>query len=218
MGKIKNKTINIVCHYASLYGGNFIPSLIALANKLIINYRVIFTFPLEAKGRNWSEFMKQNGLTVLFIDFSKGFRKQIKRINKINNVSVVYTHFISGLRTKSLYPFSKRIKLLIHIHSDFSGGSKQSGFSKIKSFIEHRVLRKDAKYIFVSEAMYNKFSLKDNYFYIQNALALERIPSKENSSIELAKSKISNKDTVFLTFAWSPYVKGIEVLTDEILL
>ena len=111
------KCINIVCHYASIYGGNFIPSILSLSYSLKEQYRVIFTFPKEANDRNWVKYLIDNKQELFFIDFSnKAFKKELKKINSDNNVEVLYTHFISGLRIRSIYPFSKRMKLVIHIY------------------------------------------------------------------------------------------------------
>lgn len=199
------KTINVVCHYASIYGGNFIPSLIRLA-ACLSEYNIIFTFPNEARGRNWAHFIIKSGYTVNFIDFSnKALEKELKYINRINNVDIMYTHFLSGLRVKNFYPFSKKIKLLIHVHSDFTGGLKQSFFDKLKEFIEFRLIRKDAEYIYVSEAMWSRHSKFKGQNYVQNALCLERIPAEP----DVVPQK--NGKTTFLTFGWSPFVKGIDI-------
>lgn len=209
-----NKTINIVCHYASIYGGNFIPSILRVASFLEKkNYTVIFTFPNEAVGRDWIKYLKELQFRLCFADFSKkAFSKEIKSINKRNKVDILYSHFISGLRIKLIYPICKKIKLLIHIHSDFSAGKSSNFFDKIKSFIEHHLLRRDARYIFVSKTMASKFEGRGGYIYVQNALSLDRIPCNK---IDLNKLKsdthINDDDTVFLVFAWSPFVKGIDI-------
>ena len=39
------KTINIACGYSAVYAGNFIPSVLSVAEKLKKDYRVIFSFP-----------------------------------------------------------------------------------------------------------------------------------------------------------------------------
>lgn len=206
------KTINIVCHYASIYGGNFIPSVLYFANSNKSNYKILFTFPFQAKGRNWSNFIENNGFKIEYIDFSnKTFKKEIKKVNKNNNVDIMYTHFLSGLRVKQVYPFKKNIKLVIHIHSDFSAGIKPSFSSKIKCFIEHKILRKDAQYIFVSEDERNRFSNK-KYLFLPNALCLERIPCQKFDVASFKNDhQIPEDATLYLTFGWSPRIKGIDL-------
>lgn len=206
------KTINIVCHYASIYGGNFIPSILYFANENSSKYKIMFTLPIQAKDRNWARYIDKSGYKTVYIDFSnKTFKKQIKSINKNNNVDVMYTHFLSGLRVKLLYPFSKKVKLLIHIHSDFTGGAKASLSTKFKSFFEHKILRKDAQYIFVSEIERNKFS-NGKYIYLPNALCLDRVPCpKFDLDAFFKEHKISKDSTLFLIFGWSPFIKGVDL-------
>lgn len=209
-----NKTINIACHYASIYGGNFIPSILEVASSLKKKgFLVIFTFPLEAKNRNWTKYIRDLKFEIIFIDFSvKSFKKELKKIIKSNKIDILYTHFISGLRIKSIFPFNKDLKLLIHVHSDFSGGATLSVFERIKNFFEHHILRKDAKYIFVSKDMADNFKRHDRYIYIGNALSLNRIPCDKLDLIRTREeNQLKNSDTIFLVFAWSPFVKGLDV-------
>lgn len=208
----KKKTINIVCHYSSIYGGNFIPSILELTKNLG-EYQIIFTFPNDAKDREWCKYLIDCGHEVCFINFSSAsFKKELKTLNKNKHVDVLYTHFISGLRVKMIYPLSKKIKIIIHVHSDFTGGKKENCITKIKNFIEHHIIRKDARYIFVSQEMHGRYKKHNNYVYIRNALALNRIPCKSSNVESLMKdNNIELSDTVFLVFAWSPFVKGIDV-------
>ncbi len=206
------KTINIVCHYASIYGGNFIPSMLYFANSNREKYRILFTFPFQAKDRNWANYIISCGYKIEFIDFSdKTFKKEIKRVNKNYCVDIMYTHFLSGLRVKSVYPLNKKIKLVIHIHSDFTGGAKLNVYSKIKCFVEHKILRKDARYIFVSEEEKKKYKNK-KYLYLPNALCLDRVPCQNIDLLNFKnKHQIPQNSTLFLTFGWSPFIKGVDI-------
>ncbi len=208
------KVINIVCSYSSIYGGNFIPSILFLANKILLGKMsdVIFTFPLEAKERKWVKFLENKRFKIFFIDFKNNFLKNVRNINKKNKVTDVYSHFVSGFRIKMLYPFSKKIKLFIHVHSDFSGGIEESKFTKFKRFIENKVLRKDATYIFVSKNMEHQYPNKKN-IYLPNALAIDRIPcNKIDIKLFMQKYNIKETDTIFLHFGWSPFVKGSDII------
>ncbi len=207
------KTINIVCSYASIYGGNFIPSLLYLSNKIRENGNiVIFTFPNDAKDREWVKHIQSQGYNVFFIDFNNAFSKKIKSINKNNRVNVLYSHFLSGLKIKILYPFSKKIKLLIHVHSDFSAGKKNGLITKIKRLIEYKILRRDATYFYVSGEMSLRHGNRKKHIYLPNALCLDRIPCKQINIKEFKEAHhIGNNDTVYLHFGWSPYVKGTDI-------
>ena len=203
-----NKNINIICKYASEYGGNFIPSILFLAKELRKNRKVIFTFPEETKSRFWIKKIQDEGFRVYF--FKTNFKKEIISINKKEEIGYSYFHFISGLRAKLIYPFSRKMKLIIHVHSDFTGNKSISWKRKIKYFVEYNLLRRDAKYVFVSESLFNK--KKKTFHSVSNCLCIDRI-FESSVDIESFKIKngISNNDTVFLLFGWSPYIKGVDI-------
>ena len=208
-----NKMINIVCSYESLYGGNFIPSILYLANSIKEKgNEIIFTFPNGAKNRKWAEYIQNQGYKTCYISFGSSFSKHIKTINREHGVNVLYTHFLSGLKVKLLYPFSKKIKLLIHVHSDFSAGKNKGIIATIKRFIEYKILRKDAIYFYVSREMSMKHNAFNKSIYLPNALCVERIPC-EKFDVTSFKNQynISDNDTIFLHFGWSPYVKGTDI-------
>ena len=215
----KNKVINIVCDYASIYGGNFIPSILRFANLIKDSYFVFFTFPLEAKERNWAQYIINSGFSVQYIEFhKKTFRRELKKLNRLKSVNVVYTHFLSSLRIKLMYPFSFKTKLLFHIHTDVSCGTKAGLFAKAKNFIEHRILRTDAVYFFVSKDLKNAYKVGKNHYYLPNALCLERVPCNCIDAETLKSNYHINKEnTVYLTFAWNPFVKGTDIIVKAFL-
>lgn len=207
------KTINIACSYASKYGGNFIPSILSLANEISKNNKVIFSFPETAKDRNWCHYLQEKGYLVNFFRAETRHEIQdIKKINKANKVDLIYTHFISTPIVKLLSPFSKKLKMVIHVHSDFSAGVKnKSLITKIKKALFTNALRKDAKYIYVSKSMMEQEKTM-NSIYVRNALCLDRIPCKKLNKEEVLKRiKKKKGDIVFLAFGWSPKVKGIDI-------
>ena len=187
------KRINIICNYSSIYGGNFIPSILHLCKKLDCEL-ILFSFPRESENRNWVNSIKSKGYSVCFYD-RKSFRKDILGICKANKIDVIYTHFISGLRIKMVFPFNHKIKLFIHVHSDFSGNNKLSFKQRARKLIENKFIRTDATYIFV-----------------QNGLCLERV---ENEKLDretfVKKYDVDSSKTIFLLFGWSPYIKGVDL-------
>lgn len=203
------KRINIICEYSSIYGGNFIPSILNLCEKLQYEL-IVFSFPLESKNRNWIKVIESKGYKVCYYD-KKAFKKDISTINKSNNIDVIYTHFISGLKIKTVVPFNRRIKLFIHIHSDFTGNKQLSFKQKVKKFVETRFIRRDATYIFVSNPLFLKDKSKHKYF-VRNALCLNRILAEQIDKADFLKEHhINQEDTVFLLFGWSPYIKGVDL-------
>ena len=210
---MNSKRINIVCNYAAIYGGNFIPSLVFLCNSISDKVNIIFTFPKEAKGRTWIKYLEDKGYKIFYIEnfFSKKSKKDFKKINKDQGINLIYSHFISSLKIKLLYPFTHRIKLKIHIHSDWNGNNAPSFKQRLLSFVDNHFFRTDAEYIYVSQNLYFNSKAKHKY-YVPNALCLERIPSSP-FNVEDFKYKhgIDDHDTILLFFGWAPYVKGLDV-------
>lgn len=209
------KVINIASSYSSKYAGNFIPSLFALAKKLKENYQVIFSFPTSARNRFWVDYLLKNGFKVFFFinSSNKKMIKSLKRINKENGVSLFYSHFISTPIVKMLSPISHKLKLILHIHSDFRCGSNKLSFSsKIKRFVFDKCVRRDASYIYVSDVMKSEDN-NCNSYYVRNALNVDRIISNEQKN-KLDESIFSKEKIKFLTFGWSPETKGIDIVCD----
>lgn len=203
------KTINIIANYSSLYAGNFIPSLLTLAKGLQKNHKVVFSFPNQAKERFWCQKLQSEGFEVCF--YGSRIIRDLKKINKSIDADILYTHFLSTPIVKLLSPFSQKKKLVIHVHSDFSGGKNKWSLSKsLKSLIFGHYLRRDTKYIYVSEELKKQESFKHSY-YVRNALCTERIISapfnKENFQVE---NRYDTDKVHFLMFGWSPFVKGVD--------
>ena len=61
-----------LCGYKSYYGGNFIPSLMAIEDRLVdIGWRCVYVFPNESRDRYWIQYMQKQNRSVQFIDFSQ---------------------------------------------------------------------------------------------------------------------------------------------------
>lgn len=209
------KVINIASSYSSKYAGNFIPSLFAIAKKLKENYQVIFSFPTSASNRFWVDYLLKNGFKVFFFinSSNKQMIKSLKRINKENGVSLFYSHFISTPIVKMLSPISHKLKLVLHIHSDFRCGNNKLSFSsKIKRFLFDKCVRRDASYVYVSDMMKTEDN-NCNSYYVRNALNVDRIISNEQKN-KLDESIFLKDKTKFLTFGWSPETKGVDIVCD----
>ena len=207
------RTINIAASYSSKYAGNFIPSLFAIGNKLKeANYNVIFSFPEAAKSRFWVQYLIGHNFKVCFFNTDSNLQiiKSLKKINRVNNVTLLYSHFISTPIIKMLSPFSRKLKLVLHIHSDFRCGKNALSFNgKIKKILFDKCIRRDASFIYVSESMMREDSNK-NSSYVKNALSVNRITSSESTS-QLDKSSFDSHKFKFLVFGWAPETKGIDI-------
>ncbi len=214
--------INIICNYASEYGGNFIPSLLKFAEISHDKCDIVFTFPKEAENRYWAIYLMKLGYKLYFIDSFKKkikfFKSDICRINKENGINIVLSQFISGLKMKIIFLFQEKTKLIIHIHSDFSGKKKLSWKAKAKRFIEKHIRNKNTRYIFVSKQLRDEFGVSKNTFYLPNGISAFRIPCEKMDLNEFClKNNIDQNKTIILSFGWSPFVKGTDLLVKAFL-
>lgn len=208
--------ICIVCDYAAIYEGNFIPSLFELASK-INEEKIIFCFPEQAKERKWIKKITDSGYKVFYFSRKKYFfLKDLRLICKSNAVNIIYTHFISQGLAKSIFPFSRRIKLVIHVHSDFSSNIKLPLKRRTIDYFFDHFVRRDSKYIYVSEDLFNKSKVK-NKVYIPNAISKYRCKEINKNLFDDISSHFTKQTISFLVFAWSPFVKGLDVATKAFL-
>ncbi len=216
---MNDKRINIICNYAAIYGGNFIPSLIFFCDSLGEKAYFIFTFPEEARSRKWISHLEDKGYKIFFIKdfFSKQSKKLLKQINKDERINTIYSHFISGLKIKLLYPLNRRIQLKIHIHSDWNGNRARSFKQRLVLLFENHFFRTDAAYIYVSKNLYVNSRMKHKY-YVPNALCLERVPCLPFNFNDFKNThNIKDNDTILLFFGWSPYTKGLDIVIKSFL-
>lgn len=207
------KRINIACNYSSVYSGNFIPSMFELAKKLRDDVHVVFSFPIAAKDRYWVSYLKENGFEVYYFRNSSksAVVKDIKKINKTNKINCLYTHFLSMSIVKLCCLFSKKIELIMHIHSDFRNGNNFIGFfTKIRNLIFKKIFRRDASFIYVSETLMSEDNNANSY-YVRNALCINRIVNK---SITIDDEAFNNNYIKILMFGWSPETKGVDIVCD----
>ena len=208
--------INIVCDYASMYSGNFIPSILFFANSISSSNNIIFSFPIDAKNRDWIQAIKNSGYCVDFFSRKKRMMyKDLRAICKRQKVDIVYFHFVSPALGKSIFFFSKT-KLFFHIHSDFSAGKKAWPLRQFKDSFFNRFIKTSSVYIYVSQALFSKSKAKIKY-YIPNGLVTNKdkdvFLGNHRKQDDNGVNMIANLESpVFLAFAWSPFVKGIDIL------
>ena len=97
-------------------------------------------------------------------------------------------------------------KLVIHVHSDFTSGQKESFKNRLLEKIGISLLSKIDRVIYVSESMYNHSKVK-NKVYIPNAIVGSRLPNDLTRHTDMP---------TFLMFGWSPKVKGVDIAVKAI--
>lgn len=213
-----NKSILFLCGYKSVYGGNFIPSICTLGQRLSENgYKTVYVFPEEAKQREWFDQLVVEGLCVEVIKYPNGvlnFISDLERLCTKYNVGLIHSHFIRSTPLEFFSFKNNDIKILIHLHSDFSAGQR-SVKRCVQDFVVYHVLASHVKFLSVSEAFVR--CNPKRITWIPNGLATKRIACKHYGRQEMRRMLgIKEEDYACEIFAWSPTVKGLDIAVNAV--
>ena len=213
------KKILFVCSYSSKYAGNFIYSLICLSKELINkDCECYFVFPNEAKSRTWISCFNYIKDNLFFSNFSVNDKKIIENIDTIINnykIDILHFHFYDELWINFFSLKHKKLKIFVHLHSDFSKGHI-SKISFLKKFIRYNFLSFNVRYFGVSEYLC-ELSPK-HISFVPNAIA----PGRDDPSFLLKSKKFKNiigiNDAEFLCeiYGWAPDVKGVDLAVEAV--
>lgn len=204
----------IVIKYASVYSGNFIPSILFFAKYCVARgTEVGFAFPLDAQKRDWIKQIEKS-FDVYYFDNEKNIIEAIKidKYIRKREYDSVYFHFSPSF-IFYLSILNKKIKLIRHVHTDM--GSDTDIKNKIKSLIK-KPLYLRMKHIYVSKKLQCDENMNNysNSIYLKNSLVTTRfdIDEVQQCRNELRKKfKLKNDSIVFLVFGWNLYVKGVDI-------
>lgn len=214
----KNKKLLFLCGYKSLYGGNFIPSLMALEDKLkTYGVNCMYAFPQEAQSRPWISFLKSEGKQLTFFDFdlpNREFIDELTRVVKEHQINYIHSHFAPILKVELFAKKHKDIHVFVHIHSDFSAG-KFSVKKKMKNFLLYKFFSGNVTFFGVSKAFVNYNPQKINY--VANCLAKRRVLSSHVGGKAIREEyNITEKEILCEIFGWSPIVKGLDIAINAV--
>ena len=208
--------ILILTNYASVYGGNFIPSMEAFAQYSIDNGNEVgFALDIKAKERIWCKGIQEK-YPIYFVK-NKGSRKDAKELNqyiKENGYDCVYSHFSYFYIACILCMINPHLAVVCHKHTDI--GSELTLKRKIRLAIKKRIFYRNMSLIFVSERL-RKFELmegKANSYWLPNALVTTRFQKTKRETFrqELRSNLgIRLNDPVVLMFGWHTQVKGVDI-------
>ena len=208
--------ILILTNYASVYGGNFIPSVEAFAQYSIDKGEEVgFALDIKAKERIWCKSIQEK-YPIYFVK-NRGSRKDAKELNqyiKENGYDCVYSHFSYFYITCILCLINPYLAIVCHKHTDI--GSELTLKRKIRLAIKKRIFYRNMSLIFVSERL-RKFELmegKANSYWLPNALVTTRFQKTKRKIYrqELRSNLgISLDDPVVLMFGWHTQVKGVDI-------
>lgn len=208
--------ILILTNYASVYGGNFIPSMEAFAQYSIDKGNEVgFALDIKAKERIWCKSIQEK-YPIYFVK-NKGSRKDAKELNryiKENGYDCVYSHFSYFYIACILCMINPHLAVVCHKHTDI--GSELTLKRKIRLAIKKRFFYRNMSLIFVSERL-RKFELmegKANSYWLPNALVTTRFQkSKKETFRQELRSNLGIRlnDPVVLMFGWHTQVKGVDI-------
>ena len=208
--------IFILTNYASVYGGNFIPSMEAFAQYSIDKGNEVgFALDIKAKERIWCKSIQEK-YPIYFVK-NKGSRKDAKELNqyiKENGYDCVYSHFSYFYIACILCMINPHLAVVCHKHTDI--GSELTLKRKIRLAIKKRFFYRNMSLIFVSERL-RKFELmegKANSYWLPNALVTTRFQkSKKETFRQELRSNLGIRlnDPVVLMFGWHTQVKGVDI-------
>lgn len=214
----KNKNLLFLCGYKSLYGGNFVPCLMALEDKLkTYSVNCIYAFPKEARDRPWIEFLESEGRRTTFLDFdlpNRKFNAELTRVVSDFQINYVYSHFSPILKVELFAKQHKDICVFIHIHSDFSAGKKTIK-TTLKTFAMYKLFSGQVSFFSVSKAFVRYNSKKISY--VPNCLADRRIANTHIGGKAIREQNhVGNSEVLCEIFGWSPIVKGVDIAVNAI--
>lgn len=213
-----NKKVMFLCDYISLYGGNFVPSLMALEDALKEKeISCIYVFPEEASERFWFKKLEEMGKcieTYMFHGTKIQKIREIKGLVDKYKVSILHSHFTSVTAVEFLAVSNPNLRVFIHIHSDFDLGTYglKQRFRDIRMY---RLLSGNVRFLSVSKdfVIHNPKKIR----WVPNALATNRVTCEHAGGDYIRELLNVKKDeTLILMFGWSPIVKGVDIAINAI--
>ncbi|MGC9218832.1 MAG: glycosyltransferase family 4 protein [Athalassotoga sp.] len=210
-----------ICDYAAEYSGNFISSLLNLAQKVRSDLKMetLFVFPKESENKQWIKLIDQSGFKVVFVDRNSSLRDQKKFFRELAEkygIKLMHTHFVKFDIPVLQASKKSNLHVIWHVHNDLTHNNVKQ---RVKDFIKFRIMSKNVdKIICVSEPvkqnLIKRGSSSDKTIAVKNGIDVERIDKKlqEINRDEIRKRfDFSTSDFVITLFGWDPYRKGVDI-------
>ena len=192
-------------NYAAPYAGNFIPSVVSLAEALREKGTdAVLVFPSAARGRDWAEQLQAQGLSVYFLpDRIQDRERLLRRIIREHGVTCVHSHFIdrSFYLPLRLCCIGKKIRHVYHAHSTPHFSAHGVGL--------RRALMHADKTICVSESVRRAFTEYGftNCVTVPNGVDFSRLSAANAPPPDLPHPLV-------LLFGYDFHIKGIDTALD----
>lgn len=208
-------SILYLCDYQAPYGGNFIASMMRLDDALAARgARTCYVFPSGARERDWCGAMLRAGRCIRFLP-EEGGASKLRRLLAIldeQGVTILHVHF-------GLFPLAElaailrpRLRLILHFHSDFSGGREPTRIMRIRDCakrLPELILGRRLTKVTVSQG--SRRTTKD-CVELHNALCETRFVDQPHNRMRTRiELDVPDDRTLALVFGWSPWIKGVDV-------
>lgn len=210
----------IMADYRTPCSGNFIASLLELAEKMRTRgNEVYFLFPEHRNGGGytWTDWLEKNGFSVTLLNDQTPPEEVLIALRDFiqkHNIRIIHTHF--GLYHKLLIQNAAKlgVKILVHDHMDFSPeGNIQK--QKLRSLVSSAAYRlKGIHVVSVMELKSKAYLLcgRKHSHYVPNGLSLRRnVPIDVTREERRAELGIAENEKLCLLLGWDKYRKGMDI-------
>ena len=216
--------ILIGASYQSPYAGNFIASLLELAETAAAaGDRICFVFPLRKEGeRPWVSWLRESGFQVELLDVAlpeERLLTQVQDLNRRFGTDLMYLHFgfLQGVVQHRRAALGK-LRVLFHDHMGFGLGSpvkKQYRRNLLRSGF-YRLRRIGV--ISVMEDKHRSYGLLGaHHWYVPNGITLRRYAASDLTRDAMRKQcGIPQDARLCLLLAWNPEIKGVDIAVQAI--
>ncbi len=211
-----------IADYSAAFSSNFISSLLRLheAVRNRLGFDTVFVFPEGARGRSWLPSIQDAGAVVRFVAKGDPHRERIrtlKQLGKEYRAVIYHTHF-GTFDVDAAYAAARMgCPSIWHMHSPFieNGTLRQRIGERIKFGVVARLLvdRIVAVSPSVAESAIVRGGPSSRFAVILNGIDMDRArPLDRDARADLRRRYgISDDETVFLLFGWSPARKGVDI-------
>ena len=209
--------ILMAAEYAAPFGGNFIGSLMELAQNLTERGdKVTFLFPAPQDGpKPWTEWLRRSGYEVLLADQSLAQTEQLHFLDGIlreREIDLVHLHFEMYLHLfRKHYQELKPVKVLIHDHMGFATG--RSLVKQKLRLATHSLdfAKNNFGLITVSKQKKAAYPFTRKKWFIPNGLSMrrnvDRFATREETRAELG---LADDEILCTIFGWLMKLKGLD--------
>ena len=212
------QTILVMANFKAACSGNFINSLLSLAEFGKDFYKFIFMFPLRDDGSecSWTDYIRKHGYEVILYDEHESIEKIKELLFKVirdNRIKLIHNHF-SCLNDICLWDkkLHSMVKILYHDHMDYVAEKPVKPQLKKQIRLAKRYREYGIGVISVMKRKHRVYFLTPKRWYIPNGITFKRNIDRSLSREECRKVlNIKDDEKLCLFLGWDIYRKGLDI-------